>query len=87
MRSEKKEAAATTAASRNTLRTKSYQAGAPESRDKLRIGTLLLALQSPLSRRQRNMGWRLFEVLLGRYVVASQGRPDCAGRPNPEQRE
>jgi len=34
---------------------------------KLQLGTLLLALQSPLSQKQREKGWALFELLLRRY--------------------
>ena len=39
-----------------------------QSRKKLQIGTLLLALQSPLSCEQQKICWTLFESMLRQYV-------------------
>ena len=46
----------------------SYQDSASTSREKLQIGTLLLALQRPLSHKQQKICWVLFEALLRQYL-------------------
>lgn len=47
-----------------------YQSCAPKASENLKekIGTLLLALQSPLSQKQQNICWTLFEAKLRHYV-------------------
>jgi len=60
------------AAPKNTLQSGAYQKSAPESTDRLQVGTLLLALQGPMTRGQRATGWQVFEALLsGRYAGGS----------------
>jgi len=69
MLSERQEAAAPTAAPKNTLQGRAYHRPTPESTAKLQVGTLLLALQSPLNQRQRKTGYRLLELLISaRYA-------------------
>jgi hypothetical protein len=49
----------------------SYQECAPKANENLKdqIGLLLWQLQSPLSKHQRKVGWRLLGVLLTQYVT------------------
>ncbi len=47
---------------------KSYRNPVSTSRAKLQIGTLLLALQSPLSRHEQQKCWALFESKLKQYL-------------------
>jgi hypothetical protein len=68
---KEKDKAATSAkatASTNNLHTESYRNIPYESRAKLEIGTLLLALQSPLSQKQQKICWALFEARLRQYL-------------------
>ena len=50
------------------LASKSYHNCSVESRAKLQIGTILLALQRPLSDKQQRICWALFEARLRDYV-------------------
>ena len=55
---------------------KPYQSCAQQSSVNLKekIGTLLLALQAPLNRKQQENGWELFGVMLRQYVDLKYGR-------------
>lgn len=57
-------AGAAPTAPKNNQQMEAYQTCEPVSILKFQIGTLLLALQGPLSREQRKTGYRLLEVLL-----------------------
>jgi len=59
-----KKAGAAPAAPKNTEQDESYQSCESASILKFQVGTLLLALQGPMSRNQRKSGYRLFEILL-----------------------
>ena len=50
------------------ISTSSYQNHPGQSIAKLQIGTLLLALQRPLSQKQRKICWTLFETRFRDYV-------------------
>jgi hypothetical protein len=70
---KKAEAAATTTTASNdkNISVVNYTTRhATESSKNLKeqIGLLLCHLQNPLSKRQRRMGWQLFEVLLTQYT-------------------
>jgi len=62
MLSKRKRAAGT--APKNIEQLESYRRGAPEATQKLRIGTLLLAVQRPMGGNQRRRAYRLLEALL-----------------------
>ena len=66
-----KKAAAGTAATLNKQHNETYPKPAPLSRSNLKenLGLLLCHLQSPLTQKQRKMGWQLFEVLLSQYLT------------------
>ena len=56
-------------ARKNNRQNESYRNYAPKSSTKLeQLGTLLLALQTPLNRKQQENGWQLFGVILRQYV-------------------
>lgn len=56
----------------NMLQSGAYQKSASESTAELQLGTLLLALQGPMTRGQRATGWQVFEALLSaRYGEGS----------------
>jgi len=65
---EKKEAAAETAAGTNKLHGIAYRGANALSSLQSEIGTLLLCLQFPVGQPLSQIGWGLFERLLGRYV-------------------
>ena len=66
------------AAGKNHSQNRTYRKPAPLSRSNLKenLGLLLCHLQSPLTKKQRRIGWRLVEVLLTQYVSE---RPRAAG--------
>jgi len=80
-----KKAAALTAAKTNELHYEVYRKSAPLSKTNLKenLGLLLCHLQSPLTQKQRRIGWQLFEVLLTQYVQSlteyASERPRAAG--------
>ncbi len=65
-----KKAAGLTAAGEKKLQNRSYKQPAQLSRGNLKenLGLLLYHLQSPLTQKQRRIGWQLVEVLLTQYV-------------------
>lgn len=70
MRSEKSRAETSAEATAQTsdLKKESYPDSDSESRPKLWIGELLLALQAPLSQKQQKIYWQLFESGLRQHV-------------------
>lgn len=70
MRSEKQKAvtSAEVTTQQQDFQTELYPKSASASSTKLQIGTLLLALQTSLNRKQREKGWQLFGVMLRQYV-------------------
>jgi hypothetical protein len=64
MRSKNEEAVAVTTAPESIELTESYRPRVAESTEKLKIGTLLLALQQPLTRKQHKAGYRLLRIML-----------------------
>lgn len=66
----KKAGAGRRPAERYKLRYEAYRKPAPLSRSNLKenLGLLLYHLHSPLTQRQRRIGWQLFEVLLTQYA-------------------
>ena len=52
---------------------------------KERVGLLLWRLQVPLNQQHRKIGWSLFSVLLGQYLVGRYERRRCAGQANSER--
>ena len=65
-----KKAAGLTAAGKKKLHNGTYSKPAQLSRSNLKenLGLLLCHLQSPLTQKQRRVGWQLFEVLLTQYA-------------------
>ena len=80
-----KKAAAATAATLNKRHNKAYRKPAQLSRSNLKenLGLLLYHLQSPLTQKQRRIGWQLFDVLLRQYLQSlteyASERPRAAG--------
>ena len=68
MSMKKQRAAALTTAQKNNQPHTQYSTPTPLLRRKLQLGTLLLALQTSLSRRQQGNYWELFESTLRQYV-------------------
>jgi hypothetical protein len=71
---DEKNKAACTAAPKNIRQNRSYCNSATLSKVKLQIGTLLLALQTPLTLKEEKICWTLFDLKLRRYVELK-----CAG--------
>ena len=70
-------AAAKASAHKNIQRHISYRNLAPKSSTKLeQIGTLLLALQTPLNCKQQKNDWQLFGGMLRQYVDLKYGRAE-----------